>query len=607
MTLRTRAARGFMAAIDRPRRGPRVAPASPSSFARTAHRALASGIVRVDASDGAGWCATGPVALGAVAGLFGFTASVITAGTASGARCDAGGGPSEVANDSIVSARRLLREARVEERMRRESAGAPRPPRLPEPAVFLRDGVLVVRFTAPAPAPFPAADLAPLAVETIAALESSAGGKASSNDAKREYTVQAHSSDVAYQLLVTPRGAGKRSWIGRGGGDVADDSGVSALFAAPKAGGASSEVEFSKRGALTSADASVMVSAVSGGWLRAAENAATRVPPAGAGLGSGGSGGPPGRRSGGGGEPESESVDRLVTQLEGMGARVYLNDDGDGMDVKIKDGNVWGSLVGYEDQKREIEDTLLLALLHPNVYDGVASGTRKDAKGATNRPRALLFEGPPGTGKTSAAKAIAEHASVALIYVPLEAVASKYYGESERLLSQVFQLCDRLEGAVVFLDEVDALAQTRGGEMHEATRRLLSVLLRRIDGLDSRGRTVVVAATNRKQDLDPALVSRFDAAIEFGLPTEQCRGDIMGCYAKHLTREELATVAAATAGMSGRDLRDVAETTERRWASKIIRGVVGAGRKGAGRGGKQPLPPLEEYLASARSRRSTHV
>ena len=81
----------------------------------------------------------------------------------------------------------------------------------------------------------------------------------------------------------------------------------------------------------------------------------------------------------------------------------------------------------------------------------------------------------------------------------------------------------------------------------------------------------------------------------------------MGCYAKHLSREELATVAAATAGMSGRDLRDVAETTERRWASKIIRGVVGAGKKGAGRGGKQPLPPLEEYLASARSRRSTHV
>ena len=77
---------------------------------------------------------------------------------------------------------------------------------------------------------------------------------------------------------------------------------------------------------------------------------------------------------------------------------------------------------------------------------------------AAKKLASVIFWGPPGTGKTSAAKAIAAHASVALIYVPLEAVASKYYGESERLLSQVFQLCDRLEGAVVFLDEVDALA-----------------------------------------------------------------------------------------------------------------------------------------------------
>jgi ATP-dependent 26S proteasome regulatory subunit len=295
---------------------------------------------------------------------------------------------------------------------------------------------------------------------------------------------------------------------------------------------------------------------------------------------------PGGGAASAGAEPESEDVDKLVTALEGMGARVYLNDHGETDGDNTTGSSVWGSLMGYEAQKREIEDTLLLALLRPEVYDAVAAGTRKDAKDATNRPRALLFEGPPGTGKTSAAKAIAAHASVALIYVPLEAVASKYYGESERLLAQVFQLCDRLEGAVVFLDEVDALAQTRGGEMHEATRRLLSVLLRRIDGLDSRGRTVVVAATNRKQDLDPALVSRFDAAIEFGLPTEPCRGDIMGCYAKHLTMEELAAVARATGGMSGRDLRDVAEATERRWASKIIRGVVGGSGSGAGRGGK---------------------
>jgi SpoVK/Ycf46/Vps4 family AAA+-type ATPase len=143
---------------------------------------------------------------------------------------------------------------------------------------------------------------------------------------------------------------------------------------------------------------------------------------------------------------------------------------------------------------------------------------------------------------------------------------------------------------------------------------LLSVLLRRIDGLDSHGGTVVVAATNRKQDLDPALVSRFDAAVTFGLPSEACRGDILGCYARHLTPEERGRVARETAGMSGRDLRDVAEATERRWASKLIRGLVpgsaAAGKKAKG-GGKveppPPLPPLEEYLISAEHRRRTHI
>jgi ATP-dependent 26S proteasome regulatory subunit len=162
----------------------------------------------------------------------------------------------------------------------------------------------------------------------------------------------------------------------------------------------------------------------------------------------------------------------LVTQLEGTGVRVYLNDNA----ATASEGEKgWGSLVGYEEQKREIEDTLLLALLRPDVYDAIAAGTRVQA-GASNRPRALLFEGPPGTGKTSAAKAIAARACVTMVYVPLEAVASKYYGESERLLAQVFQLCDRLEGAVVFLDEVDALAQARGGEMHEVSGCSLWVL-----------------------------------------------------------------------------------------------------------------------------------
>lgn len=103
----------------------------------------------------------------------------------------------------------------------------------------------------------------------------------------------------------------------------------------------------------------------------------------------------------------------------------------------------------------------------------------------------------------------------------------------------------------------------------QATRRLLGVLLRQLDGFDGGKRSVVIAATNRKQDLDPALRSRFDAAVRFGLPDEPSRAQILAQYARHLSPPDLAALAAATGGFSGRDLRDVCEQAERRWASKV--------------------------------------
>lgn len=177
---------------------------------------------------------------------------------------------------------------------------------------------------------------------------------------------------------------------------------------------------------------------------------------------------------------------------------------------------------GYEDEKRTIEDTVLLALLHPEVYDEVAKGTRQREAGST-RPRAVLFQGPPGCGKTTSAKwvqpdtpllwhshmstlccspphssvtrcqidllkiqapgmgawpthwgtqsltmlarfpgrVIASQAAVPLVYVPLEAVASKWYGESERNLSEIFKAAEDLGGAIIFLDEIDSLATQR--------------------------------------------------------------------------------------------------------------------------------------------------
>ncbi|KAK4348075.1 hypothetical protein RND71_034414 [Anisodus tanguticus] len=300
------------------------------------------------------------------------------------------------------------------------------------------------------------------------------------------------------------------------------------------------------------------------------------------------------------------SADKTVTTLESIGVKIF---------------GINASNNGIVQESKEIEDTILLALQNPEVYDDIARGTRR--KFETNRPRAVLFEGPPGTGKTSCARVIANQAGVPLLYVPLEIIMSKYYGESERLLGKVFSLANDLpDGAIIFFDEVDSFATAHDGETHEATRRLLSVLLRQrlvakdkrqylsfhmreasnsfseINGFEQEKKVVVVAATNRKQDRDPALISRFDSMITFPLPDQQTRQEIAAQYAKPLTDTELSEFARATEGLSGRDMRDVCQQAERHWASKIIRGQA---PKDEGSGGS--LPPLQDYIDSARNRR----
>ncbi|CAK0784136.1 hypothetical protein CVIRNUC_007339 [Coccomyxa viridis] len=287
---------------------------------------------------------------------------------------------------------------------------------------------------------------------------------------------------------------------------------------------------------------------------------------------------------GGGGGYGSAEADKAAARLQQLGVTVSPPGRTGAID--------WQSLAGYDEQKRQIEDTMLLALLHPEVYEEVAKGTRRFAADSP-RPRAVLFEGPPGCGKTTSARVIASQAAVPLIYVPLEAVASKWYGESERNLAEIFRAAEQLGGAIIFLDEVDSLATQRSSEMHEATRRLLGVLLRQLDGFGPQSKSIVVGATNRRQDLDPALLSRFDAAVTFGLPSEANRQQIMQQYATHLAEEDIAELARATEGMSGRDLRDIAEQSERRTASKIVRSELPKGT----------LPGLAEYLEAAAKRR----
>ncbi|KAI8525053.1 hypothetical protein RHMOL_Rhmol13G0198200 [Rhododendron molle] len=403
----------------------------------------------------------------------------------------------------------------------------------------------------------------------IATLVSSLGLKVEDHGAGSDMVLRAWDSAVAWQLTLSRRPENPKESGGSPG--QPDEGDLCVLLFRSLISSDKPEIEFIKRGSFSSKELDALASALQlAGQNRTVE------------------------RKSRGDNTLKPSAEKSVASLEAMGVRIYGLSEPNLGDSKAEIS--WDNIAGYKQQKRDIEDTILLALQSPGVYDDIARGTR--SKFESNRPRAVLFEGPPGTGKTSCARVIANQAGVPLLYVPLEVVMSKYYGESERLLGKVFSLANEIpNGAIIFLDEVDSFAVTRDNEMHEATRRMLSVLLRQIDGFEQEKKVVVIAATNRKQDLDPALISRFDSMIFFGLPDQQTRQEIVAQYAKHLTKSELAEFAKVTEEMSGRDIRDVCQQAERRWASKIIRGQADKdGENGS-------LPPLQEYTESAMDRR----
>ena len=119
-------------------------------------------------------------------------------------------------------------------------------------------------------------------------------------------------------------------------------------------------------------------------------------------------------------------------------------------------------------------------------------------------------------------------AGLPLVYAPMESLVSRWFGQSEQQLSLLFSGCDALGRCVLFLDELDALATSRSREMHEASRRMLSVLLRRMDGVEASPTTTLIGATNRREDLDAALLSRFGVRVHFAAPQVRHAGCVGG-------------------------------------------------------------------------------
>jgi len=283
----------------------------------------------------------------------------------------------------------------------------------------------------------------------------------------------------------------------------------------------------------------------------------------------------------------TEATEDPVGKLEGLGVSVHRSGETD---------LSWESLAGYSAVKREIKNTILTPLLHPDVYDNITKYTRESFE--SNRPKAVLLEGPPGTGKTLTARIIANESNRPMIHLPVETIASKWYGDSEKKLSQIFDACDALGGAVIFIDEIDALVGSRdNSQMHEATRRILSVILQRVEGFSGRGKSILICATNRKKDLDSALLSRFDVTVRYDLPDHETRMAVFKRYAKQLGRVALHDLAAGSEGFSSRDIKDVCEHAERTWASSII-------AKGDKTAMSNGLPTSKDYIESLAIRKS---
>ncbi|EOD31949.1 hypothetical protein EMIHUDRAFT_72106 [Emiliania huxleyi CCMP1516] len=244
----------------------------------------------------------------------------------------------------------------------------------------------------------------------------------------------------------------------------------------------------------------------------------------------------------------------------------------------------WEALAGAEETRMQVEEALLLPLKHPKAFAAVREGTRAFG---SDRAAALLFYGPPGTGKTTAAKIAAAEAGLPLVYAPLEALMSKWYGKAEQQLAALFDDCATLGRCILFLDELDALAGSRSREINEASRRMLSA------------DTTLIAATNRRTDLDSALLSRFDVRIHFAAPEAPGRCEIFGLYAKHLPAEQRFRLGDAARGLSGRDILDVCRQAERRWMCSLLRDELDEPPL------PLPLPPYEEYEAALHRRLET--
>jgi SpoVK/Ycf46/Vps4 family AAA+-type ATPase len=244
-------------------------------------------------------------------------------------------------------------------------------------------------------------------------------------------------------------------------------------------------------------------------------------------------------------------------------------------------------MVGLDDLRQRLQRSVFQPLAREGLYQKITQRVMPHAVNVL--PRGVLLYGPPGCGKTWSMRVIAGEAGLPVVVLPCNAVLTKWYGESENRLASVFAQCREANRMILLIDELDALARHRA-ESHEATARLVTILLSEMDGIAEATQVLLVGSVNNVDAIDPAVRDRFDLKMEFRLPDREQLRAALAYYARQLTSDDIDELVEQ---MSGWNFRKIA-----RFAEEVVRTYVSTLDLSRLEAADPPVPLKEDYLAA---------
>jgi transitional endoplasmic reticulum ATPase len=225
----------------------------------------------------------------------------------------------------------------------------------------------------------------------------------------------------------------------------------------------------------------------------------------------------------------------------------------------------YDELGGLKNEVQKIREMVELPMRHPELFEKIG----------VEAPKGVLLYGPPGTGKTLLAKAVAGETNANFTSISGPEIMGKFYGESEERLREFFKQAEDNAPSIIFIDEIDSIAPKREEVTGDVEKRIVSQLLTLMDGMKSRGKVIVIAATNRPDSLDPALrrPGRFDREIEIGIPDDEGRHQILNIHTRGMPLEEkidLKAISKITHGFVGADLEALAKEAAMRSLRRVM-------------------------------------